>query len=260
MPETPSTRTNEVLTGAAVGLGVPAAATFANKRMYEALLNSRTDHPEEAGAIVKDYIKSKGLNTEVLQDPKKIGLRLHRELPRRGRINIFKKVRKNPQMYKGVMQQIAKAQLMGGGAYLPTSDTIVLPEGPASTAISLHEAGHAADRKLLGKNLYKHLARGSMLLPGAGLLYGSYEALSGDPERQRRGVIAAALSGAPLLAREGSASLRATAAMAKYYGLKNALGRAYKTLLPAFGTYASIAAMPPALVYAVSKLRGTKNK
>lgn len=118
---------------------------------------------------------------------------------------------------------------------------VLLGKDTRSPAVLAHELGHAdiqASRagRLIQNAPTRMLGMGA---PGVGLISGGLSGLSDDPRARALGLAAPALAAAPMLASEGLASFKAVRHLRGAGASKGQMWRAAKTLLPAWGTYAS---------------------
>lgn len=150
-------------------------------------------------------------------------------------------------------RRIAKEMGAGGAgvstsadaaSYNPVDERFDLPAGSSDATIA-HEAGHRRIHEALGPafSVLGGASRaGTMLSP----FLSAWAASSKEPTNLP-GYIQAGLS-APMLADETGATLQAMYHQTKHHGLKGALGTL--PLLPALGSYASMALAPMAITKA----------
>lgn len=146
----------------------------------------------------------------------------------------------NPEAHQGILaaKGIPDARIGPEGA-------VLLPKGGGSPSILGHELGHA---DIHSSRAGRALQNGTTLRlglssSGIGTLAGGLSGMSDNRNVQRLGLAAPALAALPELAYEGLASYNAIKRLRGAGATSAQMGRAAKTLIPAWGTYATRAGM-----------------
>lgn len=128
-----------------------------------------------------------------------------------------------------------------GDVKIGPKGVVLLGKDTRSPAVLAHELGHADIQASRGGRLIQNAPTRmlGMGASGVGLISGGLSGLSDDPRARALGLAAPAIAAAPMLASEGLASFKAVRHLRGAGASKGQMWRAAKTLLPAWGTYAS---------------------
>jgi hypothetical protein len=139
------------------------------------------------------------------------------------------------------MEDIALKQLGMEGTTIGPKGAVLLGKDTRAPSVLAHELGHAdVQSSRLGRVVQNTPTRAlGMTSGGIGYLSGGLSGLSDDPRVRTLGLAAPALAAAPMLASEGLASLKAVRHLRGAGASRGQMWNAAKTLIPAWGTYAS---------------------
>lgn len=122
---------------------------------------------------------------------------------------------------------------------------VLLGQDTRSPGVLAHELGHADIHASRAGRVIQNVGTRTMGAGagGIGMLSGAVSGMSDDPNMHALGLAAPALAAAPMLAHEGLASIKAIKHLRNAGATAPQMWRAAKTLVPAWGTYATHAGM-----------------